>query len=485
MAGIGFALRDLVRRDSLWAMFEGQLHGVVAVAGPWFFTIVTMALPALILDEGSGGPTVTAFITLLLYIFSITLTLTSPITITLTRHVSDRIFADQTDTVAASFIGALLLGLLTLIPAWVVGMTMLDLPLQTRIYALLASALVTTNWIGAPMLSTFRKFRLLTGAYALGAAVFWLLLRGERTMDLADLLISFDVSMAFTNAVLCGLVLSRFPGRARPLLAIVESMRQYRSLAWGGLLYGVGMWIDKWIMWTAPGRLVTEIGLASYPVYDTVIFIAFATTVPALALFIIRAETSLEEGCVRFYTAIQRHARKARLMELRADLVQIFLSSARDVALLQLTITALVVLLPVLVLNLTGTPHAGVFMFRFCAIGAAFHLGVLTMSIVLFYFDSRRSVLVINGVLAICNGLGTWLALELGLAWYGFGYFLACIIAFALAWVIVHRTLRDLLFVAFVAQNPAVTEARSRPATATKYYPAQTAPGPLAGRSTP
>ena len=308
------------------------------------------------------------------------------------------------------------------------------------------------------------------------------MLRGETEMDLADLLLGFDVGMAVTNAMMCGLVLSRFPGRSWPLFAVLASMRRYSALAWGGLLYGAGMWVDKWLMWTAPEHLVTDIGLASYPTYDTVIFIAYATTVPALALFIIRAETSLEEGCVRFYTAIQRHAPRARLKELRRELVAIFLASARDVGLLQVSITALVVLLPVLILDLTGTPHAGVFMFRFCAIGAAFHLGVLTMSIVLFYFDSRRSVFVINGVLAICNVVGTWVTLRLGLAWYGFGYFLACIIAFVVAWVLVHRTLRELLFVAFVDQNPAVTEARSRAPTATTYYPARTAPGPLAAR---
>ena len=484
MAGIGFALRDLMRRDSLWSMFESQLHGVIAVAGPWFFTIVTMALPALMLDEGSAGTTVTAFITLLLYIFSLTLTLTGPIAITLTRHVSDHLYARQTDTIAASFVGALGIGLAIGLPVALLGMQVVDLPLEARLHALLAYALVTVNWIAAPMLTTFRQFRLLTLAYALGAGVFWLLLRGETTMEIAELLISFDLAMAMTNAMICGLILNRFPGRSWPLFGLLRSMGRYWVLALAGGLYGVGMWADKWLMWTAPERLMTDIALASYPTYDTVVFLAYVTTVPALALFIIKAETSFEESCERFYAAIQKHAPKRRLLALKGEVIAVFLGAVRDVGLLQLSITTLVVLLPVLALDLTGTPHSGVFMFRFCAIGAAFQLGILLISIVLFYFDSRRNVLLINGLFAGCNLLFTWLALQLGLPWYGFGYFLACIVAFVFAWVLVHRDLKNLLYLAFVGQNPAINDATPRPPVPTAYFTARTSPGPLEQRKT-
>lgn len=479
MAGVGFALRALMRKDSLWAMFESQLHGVIAVAGPWFFTIVTMALPALMLDADTTGATLSNFITLLLYIFSLSLTLTSPIAITLTRHVSDRLYSRETETVAASFVGAVLLALVALLPIALLGASLLTLPLAPKAYALLACALVTINWIAAPMLSTFRQFRLLTLAYALGAGLFWWLLRGQAALDTAGLLMRFDLSMALTNAVLFGLVLRNFPGRSWPLMGVLGALRRYRVLAVGGLLYGAGIWVDKWLMWTVPEHLVSEAGLASYPTYDTVVFIAYVSTVPALALFVIKAETSLQESCERFYLAIQQHGRKAHLQGLRDDIVRVFLAAFRDVGLVQLSITALVVLLPVLALDLSGTPHFGVFMFRFCAIGAAFQLGVLLLSIVLFYFDSQRSVLFINGLFALSNLALTWLSMKGGLPWYGFGYFLASILSFTVAWWLVHRTLRDLLYLGFVAQNPSVTLAVPREPVPTEYRAARTAPGPL------
>lgn len=479
MAGIGFALRDLMRRDGLWAMLESQLHGIVAVAGPWFFTIIAMALPALIFDAETARATTNEFVTLLLYVFSISLTLTSPIAIGLTRHVSDCLYQRRTDEVAASFVGALLLGFATMIPVAAVGIYALDLPMETKIQGLMAYALVTMNWIAAPMLSTIRQFRPLTLAFAVGTGVFWLYLQGGTEVEVPRLLIGFNLGMGVTNAAICGLLLHNFPGRAGPVAGVLASLRKYWDMALGGLLYGAGIWVDKWLMWTAPEHVEIRGGLLSYPTYDTAVFVAYVMTVPALALFIIKAETSFHEACERLYSAIQDHASFDRLQQARSEIVTVFLAAARDVGLLQLCILALGLLLPTLILDTVNVPHVGVFMFRFCAMGAAFQSGVLMMTIVLHYFDSRRTVLLINALFLGSNLVFSWASLRMGLNWYGFGYFLASILTFTVAYVLVNLAFRDMLYLAFVRQNAAVTDAPTLPTATTILFDASTGPGPL------
>ena len=151
MAGIGFALRDLMRKDSLWAILESQIHGVVAVAGPWFFTIITMALPSLMFDRATAGEATGGFVTILLYAFSTSLAITGPIAITLTRLVSDKMFLHETQTIASTFVSAVFLAFLLVAPVAVIGVLTIDLPLATRMQAVVALGLVTVNWIAAPM----------------------------------------------------------------------------------------------------------------------------------------------------------------------------------------------------------------------------------------------------------------------------------------------------------------------------------------------
>ena len=469
MAGIGFALRSLMRKDTLWSIFESQLHGIIAVAGPWFFTIIGMALPSLMFKAASAEAPTAEFVTLLLYIFSLSLTLTSPIAIGLTRHVSDCLYQQRDREVAASLVGAVLLGLATAVPVVAFGVAHLQAPLETRLLAAMAYGLVTMNWIVAPLLSTIRQFRALTLAYAAGTTTFWLMIRGLRAPSVPELLIGFNLGMCATNALVCGLVLHNFPGRTWLLLPLLRAMRRYWDLLLGGFLYGAGIWVDKWLMWRAPEGTAVAGGLHAYPTYDTVAFIAYVSTVPALSLFIIQAETAFHERCQDLYGAIADHADLRTLERARQAALLAFRTAGRDVGLLQLCITTLILLLPVPILDAAGIPQIGVFMLRFCALGAAFQSGVLMLTIVLHYFDSRRTVLQINALFVVANALLTALSVRLGLGWHGFGYFLACLTTFAVAYGLVMRTFRDLLYLAFVRQNAAVTEAPLHAASRTVF----------------
>lgn len=482
MAGIGFALRDLLRKEGLWAIVESQLHGVVAVAGPWFFTILAMALPTLAFEQRQAKATADVFVTLLLYVFSVSLTLTGPFVIVMTRQVSDTLYQRRTDGVVAAFTGTLAVAFgLGAVPV-AIGVAVIDLPLEARLHGALSYLLVTMNWIASPLLSTIRQFRALTLAYALGTGSFWLYIRAGAGPTVPDLLMGFNLGMSVTNALVCGLVLRGFPGTAWPMFGILPALWRYRDLALGGLCYGAGIWVDKWLMWTAPERAEVVPGLVAYPTYDTMVFLAYITTVPALSLFIVKAETGFHEACGALYGAIGRHAARDELEGHGAEIVRTFLRAARDVGLLQVSVTALVLLVPTLVLDLGHAPYSGVFMFRFCAMGAAFQSGVLMLTIVLHYFDSRRTVLQLHALFLISNLLLSWISLRAGLRWYGAGYFAAGLLTFIAAWVAVHRTFGDTLYLAFVRQNEALRGAGVGPAGAISWRDASTSPGPLAGR---
>lgn len=461
MAGIGFALRDLLRRDSLWSVVESHLHGLVAVAGPWAFTIVSMSLPTLLLGPEHGGGERAEFVALLVAIFSLTLVVTNPVAIVLTRLTSDLLYEQREDRILAAFVGAWLLALALTMAVALPGLSLLALDPAARAWAALLAGLVATSWMLAPMLSTLRRFRALTAAFAAGSAAFAAALWwGPPSPSLAHLLASFALATAVTDAAIVALLLRAFPGRTDGIDAIVPALRRYRELALGAGLYAVGIWIDKWWMWTAPEHVDLASGLRAFPAYDASLFIATVATVPALAVFVVRAETALHERCSGLFGAIGGHADLRTIWAASAEIGRTVAAAARDVGLVLAAVVALLVVAPDLILDLLGLPHADAYLLRFCALGAAFQAGVLMLSVVLFYFDARSLVIAIHATFLVANAVGTWATLQLGLPWYGVGYLAAAMLTFVLAWVLVDRALRKALFLAFVGRNAAVRDAQ-------------------------
>ena len=71
-------------------------------------------------------------------------------------------------------------------------------------------------------------------------------------------------------------------------------------------------------------------------------------------------------------------------------------------------------------------------------------------TIVLYYFDLRRTNLIIYLVFLLANGLFTVGTLELGFRFYGYGYFLACLSAFVISSAVVIYAIHKLIYLSFV-----------------------------------
>ena len=77
-----------------------------------------------------------------------------------------------------------------------------------------------------------------------------------------------------------------------------------------------GMWVDKWLMWFAPERVVASAAwLVSYPDYDSAFFLASLTIVPSMAVFVVNVETRFFDRYHQFYREIGAHATLARIRD--------------------------------------------------------------------------------------------------------------------------------------------------------------------------
>ena len=90
MAGIGFELRKLERRDDLLGLVEGYVHSALASTGPWLFTILSLSGVVMFGSRFVSVDEMTHFRLIVIYNFAFSLVMSSPIAMVSVRALPDR-----------------------------------------------------------------------------------------------------------------------------------------------------------------------------------------------------------------------------------------------------------------------------------------------------------------------------------------------------------------------------------------------------------
>lgn len=113
MAGIGFELRRLLRKNTLIGLVEAYAYAGIIGSGPWVFSIVGILLIGLF-SASLVVPSflVTQFQTSVTYLVAGSLILTGLVQLAFTRFVSDRLFEKKREQVLPNLHGLLLIVIL-------------------------------------------------------------------------------------------------------------------------------------------------------------------------------------------------------------------------------------------------------------------------------------------------------------------------------------------------------------------------------------
>lgn len=458
MAGIGFTLRRLTQRDDLLGIVTGYGHSLFIAAGPWLVTVGALIGINAMLGPQLGEQAHRLFGSIVIYNFSVSLIVTGPMVLVATRYLADRVFEKRLETATALLMTAIVLGtlpgLLLAVPFYVVVCT---LPATTVALAVANYAVISGIWVAALFLSALKAYVRVTVAFCIGmavafAAAWWLGARYGPDGSLAG----FTAGLAVVLVLVLGTVFAEYRFALHRPLAVLPYLRRHWDLALGGFIYNLAVWVDKWIVWTAPGRVVVADGLVTSPAYDSAMFLAYLTIVPALAVFMVTVETDFFEEYQRFYKDIGDHGTLEQIQDNQRRVIASVVGGMRSVLILQAIIAVLAVFLAPEIIGATSGSFAQIAMFRFGVLGALFHVLILFCMILLQYFDARRPALVVQFVFLVTNAGATWFTLDLGFAYLGYGYFVAALVTFVVAIALVYAVLTRLPYLAFVRNNPSV-----------------------------
>lgn len=452
MAGIGFALRRLAERGDLLGVVQAYGHSAAASTGPWLFTILCLA--ALTVEAlpvvGSGG--VTLFRAIVTYNFAFSLVLTGAFVRVITRCLADQIYERRAHEAPGLMIGGLAVTALVQLPL-VLGfyLFVVDMPPAMRFHAICNYFLVSGLWLAGVFLTALKVYLAVTGSFGLGllAALGFALLGGQLA-GAEGMLIGFNAGLAIIMFMLIARTLAEYPHPVRRPFAFLRTFRPYWTIALAGLFYNIAIWVDKWIMWLAPERELLPSGFIHNGVYDTAMFLAYLSIVPAMAVFLMHLETRFYEKYHRYYRDIENHATYERIAENQRAMIEELASGLRNLIVFQATLSLICVIMAPRILEFLGVPLIQLGVFRFGVLGAFFHVLFLCLTIVLSYFELRKQTLWLMVLLFATNAIFTAFTLTRGFPYYGYGYFASALITFLIGAMVTFRELARIDFHTFV-----------------------------------
>jgi polysaccharide biosynthesis protein PelG len=468
MAGIGFALRTLWRQETLSGLVKASGHAAVIAAGPWLFTVFSLATIAALTEPVVGHQTLASFRAVIIYAFATSLVLASPVAIVATRLVADELWKGETAKIRSFLISGCALSIVSVTPGVAALVFYFSVPFRLGSALFATTATVAMIWVVLAFCGAVRDYKGITASFLTGLIV---AIAGATAAALLGLgagamAWGFCAGLALTLAGLTLRVLNTFgPAEARPFAAVgslLNGLKTYGDLAVGALFATAGVWVDKWVFWFSPEGQAVNGGLVHAPLYDSAMFIASLVIIPALAQFVMKLETEFFERYQHYYGTIRSHGTIDQIEAARVRLQGFSLENMVLITVSQLALAAVLVLAAPAIVDVLNLQFRQIAILRYGALGSVFLFIFIAATSMIVFFDRRRMYALLQVLFFTLNLVLTALSVRLGEDYYGTGYFAACVIASAVALIVAEQTFEKLNYLTFVGNNPSVTGRRRR-----------------------
>jgi uncharacterized membrane protein len=442
MAGIGFELRKLLDRQSLWGLVRAYAYAGVISSGPWVLSIMGVMGIGLFSVGRVPAAEVRQFLVTVTYLMAASLIVTGGLQLMFARFIADCVYRREEPRVLPNLLGALTVtGLVTSVLALPL-LFVLAGPPSARLLTAVAFVVLSASWVAVVLLSSLRDYRGVVTSFLVGYLISVAGALLGRPLGLPGLLGGFLVGQVVLLLSMVGLVARRFPSRTLVAFEFLDRRRAYLSLAATGLLYNLGIWIDKLIFWFTPSTSEVVLGpLRASIIYDIPIFLAYLSIVPGMAVFLVRVETAFAEEYDGFFAAVRDGETLADIRRRRDRLTLAVKDGISDIFKVQgITVVILLFATPRL-LQAVGISPLYQQLFSVDLAGVAMQVLMLAVFNVLFYLDHRRTTLALAATFCVLNAVLTVATQHAGPPFYGYGFALSTAITSLVGLLVTSRKL--------------------------------------------
>ncbi|MGK0290637.1 MAG: putative membrane protein [bacterium] len=449
MAGIAFDIRKLLKQRKVSSVVAAFFFSGVVSSGHWIFAVASLVLVSVFGRAIVGDEMVSIFMGMVMYVFATSMVIIGGTQMVITRCLADAIFEKNDHLIAGLFVtSALILGGGTILIVTPLVFGFLKLSLLNKILTILLLSLISCMGAAMIFVSTLKAYFQVALFFGMG---FFLTvpisLFLARFFSLSGFLAGLSIGVGLVVFLLSTRIFIEFPGKVRFFNGIFSSHIRHPFLFAYGFFSNIGIWIDKFLYWQHY-KVPIGAGLIGYPIYDTMMFFAFLTALPALAYFVLIAETDLYEDVKRYSYFLNSHGSYQVLEKIRKETIKHLGSSFVRVGVAQGVFSLILIIAVPSFVPLLGMTSLGISMMRIMILGSFFQMGMMLMTIVLTYYEGQFEMFLSVLTFSVLNGVGTWVVLSYGNFWlYGYSFFFASFVGFIVASVSLFLRLKNLHFV--------------------------------------
>jgi len=456
MAGIGFELRKYLKDDTFTGSFKAYGFSGLISAGPWVLSILGVMLIGIVaVSQKVGGQDIRQFTTSVTWVMGSSLVLTGLFQLLFTRFIADKLFSDREDDINPNLFGALVLT--TTVSAVVGGLCAIFLFEENFFYEflMLANFVALSNiWIVVIFVAGLKRFKLILCAFAIGygsSFVFSILLIPYGLNGLLFGLLAGHAALLF---LMLGVVIPEYRVKRTLDMDFLDRTQIFPILIFIGFTYNLGIWSDKLLFWLNSSTSDQVIGpLRSSTIYDLPIFLAYLSIIPGMAVFLLRIETDFAEAYEGFFRAVRGKASLQEIEKLGNEMVIAVREGIFQIMRVQgITVLILFLLGPNIIRWLEISP-AYVHLYYIDLVGVAAQVLMLAVLNVLFYLDRLKDALLLTMTLLISNSLFTFVSLQMGPDYYGYGFGVSMTLTAFIGIIRLSSVMEDLEYQTFMADR--------------------------------
>ncbi|WP_299013341.1 exopolysaccharide Pel transporter PelG [uncultured Photobacterium sp.] len=456
MAGIGFELRKILKKKSLFSIVEAYgLAGLIS-SGPWVLSILALLVIG-ILSLGVIFPNdvIIQFLVIVTYLMAGSLIISGLFQLLLTRFISDLIFSRHEHQIVPNLLGSMLV---TSLIAGIIGGGILamspEIEPAVRITIFTSFILLCNQWLIIIFLSGMKEYYRIFFTMVISYSMMIFLSLVLPPFGLLGLMLIFCISQALLTFAFLYHVIRDFPAERLISFDFLSRKKTFFSLILCGLLYNLGVWLDKFVFWfrEETSHQVIALFRASY-IYDLPIFIAYLAIVPGMAVFMLRMETDFADACLKFYDAVREGATLDSIYLLKDKMVLACRQSIYEIFKVQGMTLALLLLWAEDILLALDIDLAYLHLLHVDLVGVSLQVLVMAILNVMYYLDKRYAALILTALMAASNYFLAHYSIDLGPVYYGYGFAITMLLTTIAGLILLDRQFEDLEYQTFMLQK--------------------------------
>lgn len=457
MAGIGFELRKIMQGKNFFRLLSAYVYAGAVSSGPWLLSIFgILILCSFVKLKGMPYLEVSQFQSVVVYLISGSLILSSFLQQSYARYVADRCFTKNYELVVPNLNGVLLILILVsaLISAVLVEFFFQSQSIQLKITLCATFIILTIIWVLTSVLSGLKAYKTILLAFFITYTIILSSGFELRHYGILGLLTSFIGGHFILLVALFYSIYRSYPSES---LIKFDFFRGGNStliiLAFTGFFYTIGVWVDKYIFWYLPNTGTPIFGPLHYSlVYDVPIFFAYLCTVPAMTGFLLRIETEYMDAYQNLYKQICEGGTFLEISDAQHNLLTTTRSILFSIIKTQALIQIIVLTIGELAFKWLAIPSFYLPIFYIVVFGVGLNVIFWATLDIFFYLDKLSHALLLTIFFTVSNALFTFYSIHLGIFYFGYGIVVSLLLTVVLSFIVLNYDLKHLVFETFMGE---------------------------------